>query len=176
MSRSRPIGSITAPDRMCAPTSEPFSTTTTEMSAPFSAASCFSRIAVARPAGPAPTTTTSNAIDSRSGSSIAPLPFIGSGQDSSHMNYLDFGHKPAGLQLRAEPWPSVVAESRTAYITRMADGSPNRAALESLLDFYVEAGVDCAIDEAPHDRFAEAACPAPASPVVERPAPRPAAL
>jgi uracil-DNA glycosylase family 4 len=58
----------------------------------------------------------------------------------------------------------------------MADASPDRAALESLLDFYVEAGVDCALDEAPHDRFAEAARPAPAAPVVERPAPRPAAL
>jgi uracil-DNA glycosylase family 4 len=58
----------------------------------------------------------------------------------------------------------------------MADASPDRAALESLLDFYVEAGVDCALDETPHDRFAEAARPAPAAPVVERPAPRPAAL
>src|ERR1700737_433818 len=27
--------------------------------------------------------------------------------------------------------------------------------LEALLDFYVEAGVDCALDEAAHDRFAE---------------------
>ena len=31
-SRSSPIGSMTAPDRICAPTSEPFSTTTTEAS------------------------------------------------------------------------------------------------------------------------------------------------
>lgn len=29
--------------------------------------------------------------------------------------------------------------------------------LEALLDFHVEAGVDCALDEAPHDRFAESA-------------------
>src|SRR5215468_1906545 len=35
--------------------------------------SCFSRIAAARPAGPAPTTTTSNSIDSRAGMSIAYL-------------------------------------------------------------------------------------------------------
>jgi uracil-DNA glycosylase len=34
------------------------------------------------------------------------------------------------------------------------DGKPDSAALP-LLDFYVEAGVDCALDEAPHDRFAE---------------------
>ena len=65
---------MTAPERMWAPTSEPFSTTTTETSAPFSAASCFRRIAVESPAGPAPTTTTSNAIDSRSGSSILSSP------------------------------------------------------------------------------------------------------
>ncbi len=58
-------GSITAPDRMCAPGSEPFSSTTTETSLPDSAASCFRRIAVARPAGPAPTITTSYSIASR---------------------------------------------------------------------------------------------------------------
>jgi hypothetical protein len=59
-------GSMTAPERMCAPTSEPFSTTHTDSSRLAAAASCFSRIAVARPAGPAPTTTTSYCIDSRS--------------------------------------------------------------------------------------------------------------
>jgi hypothetical protein len=32
MSSLRPIGSITAPDRICAPTSEPFSSTQTETS------------------------------------------------------------------------------------------------------------------------------------------------
>jgi uracil-DNA glycosylase family 4 len=37
----------------------------------------------------------------------------------------------------------------------MADRSTERA-FESLLDFYVEAGVDCALDESPHDRFEEA--------------------
>lgn len=36
----------------------------------------------------------------------------------------------------------------------------DRARLVSLLDFYVAAGVDLALDEAPHDRFAEAAQPA----------------
>ena len=41
--------------------SEPFSSTTTEMSA----FSCFRRIAVARPAGPPPTMTTSYSIASR---------------------------------------------------------------------------------------------------------------
>src|SRR6516164_7768224 len=59
------MGSITAPERMCAPTSEPFSTTTTVVSGE----SCLSRIAAASPAGPAPTITTSNSIASRAGSS-----------------------------------------------------------------------------------------------------------
>ena len=45
---------MTAPERMCAPTSEPFSTTTTLVSGE----SCLSRIAAASPAGPAPTITT----------------------------------------------------------------------------------------------------------------------
>ena len=66
-SLSIPIGSTTAPERICAPTSAPFSRTTTESSG----STCFSRIAAARPAGPAPTITTSNSIASRSGSSIA---------------------------------------------------------------------------------------------------------
>ena len=41
-------GSITAPDMMCAPGSEPFSSTTTEISLPSKAASCFRRIAQAQ--------------------------------------------------------------------------------------------------------------------------------
>jgi DNA polymerase len=41
----------------------------------------------------------------------------------------------------------------------MGDLSSDRAALVSLLDFYAESGVDCALDEAPHDRFAEAQRP-----------------
>jgi hypothetical protein len=52
-------GSITAPLRVWAPGSEPFSSTTTLTSAPLAAANCFSRIAVDRPAGPPPTMTTS---------------------------------------------------------------------------------------------------------------------
>ena len=60
---------MTAPDRMCAPTAEPFSSTTTDSSLPASAASCFRRIAAASPAGPAPTMTTSNSIASLGGSS-----------------------------------------------------------------------------------------------------------
>src|SRR5476649_2661179 len=62
----RARGSNTAPERMCAPTSEPFSTTQTLISLPASAAFCFSRQAADRPAGPAPTMTTSNSMYSRS--------------------------------------------------------------------------------------------------------------
>src|SRR3954452_7329949 len=40
---------------------------------------------------------------------------------------------------------------------------PDRAALEALLAFYVESGVDCLVDELPHDRFAEDARPGPAT-------------
>jgi len=63
MSRVRPDGSRTAPERICAPTSEPFSSTTTLQSA----SSCLRRIAADKPAGPAPTITTSYSILSRSG-------------------------------------------------------------------------------------------------------------
>src|SRR5262245_43044497 len=35
--------------------------------------------------------------------------------------------------------------------------SQDSLALEALLEFYVEAGVDLALDETPHDRFAESA-------------------
>ena len=62
----RDSGSMTAPARIWAPTSAPFSSTQTLISWFFSAASCLSRMAVARPAGPAPTITTSNSIESRS--------------------------------------------------------------------------------------------------------------
>ena len=37
----------------------------------------------------------------------------------------------------------------------MPDTPPYRAALMALLDFYVEAGVDLALDDMPRDRLAE---------------------
>jgi uracil-DNA glycosylase family 4 len=49
----------------------------------------------------------------------------------------------------------------------MADLPQDRAAVEALLEFYVEAGVDCALDDTPHDRFAEALRPAPVA--IEQP-------
>jgi len=55
----------------------------------------------------------------------------------------------------------------------MADMPPDREALQALLDFHVEAGVDLALDETPHNRFAE---PAPdRRPEARSPAPRQAA-
>ena len=59
ISSFRAWGSKTAPERIWAPISAPFSMTQTDVSRPFSAASCFRRIAAERPAGPPPTTTTS---------------------------------------------------------------------------------------------------------------------
>ena len=61
-SSSIALGSKTAPERICAPTSEPFSTTQTEISE----FNCLRRIAADRPEGPAPTMTTSYSIDSLS--------------------------------------------------------------------------------------------------------------
>src|ERR1700722_14182288 len=57
---SRGPGSRTAPEFECAPTLAPFSRTHTFLSG----ASCFKRMAAARPAGPAPTITTSYSITS----------------------------------------------------------------------------------------------------------------
>ena len=66
ISSSNAFGSKTLPDKMCAPTSEPFSTTQIDISFEASIACCFSLIAVDNPAGPAPTMTTSYSIDSLS--------------------------------------------------------------------------------------------------------------
>jgi hypothetical protein len=60
--------SITAPERMCAPTVEAFSITHTDSSG----FSCLRRMAQDRPAGPAPTITTSYCMLSRS--LIGPTP------------------------------------------------------------------------------------------------------
>src|SRR5690349_7192960 len=43
----------------------------------------------------------------------------------------------------------------------MPDTPYDRDALQALLDFHVEAGVDLALDETPRNRFAEPAAPAP---------------
>jgi DNA polymerase len=57
------------------------------------------------------------------------------------------------------------------------DGS-QRDTLEALIEWYAEAGVDLAVDETPHDRFAAPVAPPPAlpaaAPKAERPRPLPA--
>jgi DNA polymerase len=59
----------------------------------------------------------------------------------------------------------------------MQDHASDRDALQALLDFHVEAGVDIALDEVPHNRFAEPkAAPAPVkAPEPQREQARPAA-
>ena len=64
ISSSSALVSITAPETICAPTSDPFSITQTEISLLFFLLSCFSLIAALSPEGPAPTTTTSYSITS----------------------------------------------------------------------------------------------------------------
>ena len=178
-SASRPIGSITAPDRMWAPTSEPFSTTTTEISPPLRPRSCFRRIAVARPAGPAPTMTTSNSIDSRAGRSIvSPGTQHACGAICFHMNklaaILKLPHRKVlnrsicrNPQWRRKLWRAnecrVVHAAAPGLQPSMHDRPRPRRRFTRSLDFHVEAGVDLALDEAPHNRFAEAAPPAAAS-------------
>eukprot|EP00240_Pyramimonas_obovata_P011149 CAMPEP_0118935412 /NCGR_PEP_ID=MMETSP1169-20130426/15630_1 /TAXON_ID=36882 /ORGANISM="Pyramimonas obovata, Strain CCMP722" /LENGTH=144 /DNA_ID=CAMNT_0006878451 /DNA_START=220 /DNA_END=651 /DNA_ORIENTATION=+ len=64
-SSSSARGSKTLPDKMCAPTSAPFSTTHMLTSCWCCWDNCLRRIAAESPAGPAPTITTSNSIRSR---------------------------------------------------------------------------------------------------------------
>lgn len=53
----------------------------------------------------------------------------------------------------------------------MSTAAPDRLSLAALLDWYVAIGVDIAVDETPHDRFAESAA-ARATPPAEAPAVR----
>ncbi|WP_336488695.1 uracil-DNA glycosylase [Methylobacterium nigriterrae] len=63
----------------------------------------------------------------------------------------------------------------------MTSNADTQRDLISYLDFHVEAGVDAALDERPHDRFGEAEAPsparaAPAAATLEAEAPRPRAV
>jgi DNA polymerase len=65
------------------------------------------------------------------------------------------------------------APARRLNAEAMSDRPLDPDALRAILDFYVEAGVDIALDDHPHDRFAEAAPappPAKVQPAAERPA------
>src|SRR5262245_27342157 len=177
--RSSATGSITAPDRICAPTSEPFSNTTTETSLPRSLASCFSRIAAARPAGPAPTITTSNSMLSRSAASfktLAPRPVVASvpsfrrkpeSSENLERIRLDTGFRRYNeswiLDCSAKPGNDKYGDEARDRHGRMTVMEPKAA--QGLLDWYEAMGADEAIGEAPVDRFAPAAAlrPRPAA-------------
>jgi DNA polymerase len=50
----------------------------------------------------------------------------------------------------------------------MLDIAPDRAALLALLEFHMASGVDCALDESPHDRFADDAAGPATEPFADR--------
>src|SRR5262249_27491456 len=132
---------------MCAPTSDPFSTTTTVMSGEIS----LSRIAAASPA--APTLATSNSIASRAGSSSALIGFSkGSRRESG-----------TTVTTHREGSTPFTPPGQEALLRRGAIAPPRGAAMTStdrkeaareLLDFYREAGGDALLQETPTDRFA----------------------
>ena len=62
---------------------------------------------------------------------------------------------PRGRARRGQRRPPLSGRREDATRCHDATSREQPAALEALLDFYVEAGVDLALDEAPHDRFAE---------------------
>src|ERR1700733_4953311 len=141
-----PMGSMTAPDKICAPTSEPFSTTTTDVSGE----SCLSLIAAARPAGPAPTMTTSNSIASRPGTSVSLMArsLIRSEADIASFHP---SHRLIGSSIN----PATV--------------TPAAKHVRDLIAFYLDAGVDSAVGEEPVDYFADRPEPT-ASPPATKPA------
>src|SRR5262249_32131625 len=150
---------MTARGRIWARTSEPFSTTTTDMSDE----SCLSLMAAASPAGPAPTITTSSSIASRSGNAS---PFI----SSSLLQVTGNLHE---MRAVASESMKVYQLREKAYRKAMTDG--HQQALRALLAFYQEAGVDDLIGEDPIDRLTQVQAPRAASLqriVASGPAPR----
>src|SRR5262249_36781532 len=135
-------------DRICAPTSEPFSRTTTDSSLSFSTASCLSLIAAARPAGPAPTMTTSNSMVSRSVWSFKL-------------------QAPFGVRLRVPRatlnCPSMTGKDTHRGWAEASQMSGSQTAEAALLAWYEAMGVDEAIGEMPLDCFA---VPTPELPLV----------
>src|SRR4051794_1265057 len=125
-------GSTTAPDRMCAPTSLPFSRTQTETSRPPAFARCLRRMAADRPAGPAPTTTTSYCIDSRSLIVLSSRP----NHHSTHLHcpFLDHGVNGSEEGRVGGNLDEIgIAEARSA------------------MAWWLEAGVDVAVQEEARD-------------------------
>src|SRR5262249_36376632 len=147
ISWSRPMGSITAPERMCAPTSEPFSTTTTVVSGE----SCLSRSAAASPAGPAPTITTSNSIASRAGSSS--LIGFSKARPLAH----EPGTTVATNREGSTPFTPAGPEALLRHCAdpgRAMTSTDRKDAARALLDFYRAAGVGALLGETARGRFA----------------------
>jgi len=151
------------PTGLWAPTSEPFSTTQTATSRSAAAASCFRRIAAARPEGPAPTTTTSYSIRSRSlRSSLTAL-------SSEFAN--DYIGSQQKRECAARPNDSILAmpSPATPLDTR------ERQAAIALLRWYIEMGAGEAIGSEPANRFAPPPAVDEAGHRAGDPPPRPAA-
>src|SRR5262249_42775538 len=113
-----------------------FSTTTTDVSG----ASCLSRIAAARPAGPAPTITTSNSIASRAGSCAVFMACSLSRALASGSRFAVL----ASIDDRTHITPGVNAGHKDA---------------RELLAFYLDAGADALLGEEPVDRMADEITP-----------------
>ena len=152
-SSSNARGSITAPERMWAPISPPFSTRHTAASG----ASCLSLMAAAKPAGPPPTTSTSNSIASRCSASDIRRPLLVLDWSSRAFGGLATGwvaRKPgSGRYLRSDKGRNEGALAMAAEV--------DRDALLAALRLQMEWGADEALAEAPLDRTALAAAPSP---------------
>src|SRR5262245_20895750 len=147
-------GSSTAPDRMWAPISAPFSITQTEISWPSSADSCFRRIAALRPDGPPPTITTSYSMTSRS---IRLLPMRGRNE---------------GRELAARASDDTVGVmSQDARTDQHLDAQQALA----MLKLYIEWGADEAIEPTPQSRLGATLAPMPAAAATPARAPVPPA-
>src|SRR5689334_20063677 len=140
----RAMGSLTAPDRMCAPISLPLSSTQTETSRPASAASRFRRMPALRPAGPPPTITTSYCMDS------SWLMALSSRQE----------HNSTRLPCQfLDPAVNAGEESRMGGETESIGFAEARSALA----WWLESGVDVAIQDDPRDWLKPPPPRAPAS-------------
>jgi hypothetical protein len=114
--------STTAPERISAPTSNPFSTTATSRSAE----SCFKRIAAASPAGPAPTIATSHCIALRAGNPL-PIRLSPEAESSCCQTPRQSVHQRKHLSECARMEGNAICEAKKAGKSRHAVKSPPRA-------------------------------------------------
>src|SRR5262249_57671654 len=128
---------------MCAPPSDPFSTTTRVVWGEI----CLSLIAAASPAGPAPTIPTSNSIASRAGSSSALIGF-------SQARRLPYA--PATTVTMNREWSTpFTPPGQEALLRHCADhgaamtSTDRKLAAPELLAFYREPGVHALLPATP---------------------------